>query len=85
MSSPIESAEQYTAEENEVARQAIKYLEDHDLCLTLEFEDEPSKEVKEFLAGMYDFDVALLDARDKLRDDLIEEIEAEYLAEETAA
>jgi len=46
-----ESAKRYTAEEKQVARQAIAYLEEHGFCLSWEFNDlhPPTESVRTFL------------------------------------
>jgi len=87
MVSPIESAEQYAAEEKELAKQAKKYLEDHDCWLSFNFDKDnlPSKEVQAFLFGMSECEDALVDFEDDLSEKLIEAIKTEYLDEETEA
>jgi hypothetical protein len=87
MGNLFKTSDQYTAEEKELARQAIKYLEDHAFCLSVNFDegDPPSKEVEEFLFGMSGLEDALLDAEATMHETVIEELENEWLAEETEA
>jgi hypothetical protein len=87
MDNSIENAEQYTAEEKELARQARKYLEDNVFSLLVDWDSvaRPSEEMKEFLVDMRGFEDALIDAEGVLNELLIEVLDTEYLAEETEA
>ena len=87
MGNLFKTSDQYTAEEKELARQAIKYLEDHAFCLSVNFDegDPPSKEVEEFLFGMSGLEYALIDAETTMNETITEELETEYLDEETEA
>ena len=87
MGNLFKTSDQYATEEKELARQARAYLEENAFLLSVDsgIGDPPSKEVEEFLFGMSGLEDALLDAEATMHETVIEELENEWLAEETEA
>lgn len=72
----------YTAEEKQVAREAIEYLNEWGISLSWNFNEPPSKKVEEFLFEMASdfFDVG--EAECTVVNNAVEQIEMEWLADD---